>query len=144
MKLRLTQAGFESYTGQMGVVFFEDGLSADDVLLIDGTRMAAVMGCEWEDGSAANVNQIYLDNMNTPAPDVTLAAHTEPEASVEEAIAAPAYIGVTYTETQLADIADAQGIAGLRDIAESLGIKGNSIRGLIDAIIKAAGGSKAA
>ncbi|MDV5203722.1 hypothetical protein [Acinetobacter baumannii] len=35
MKLKLTGAGSENYTGQMGVVFFENGLSKYDVMLND-------------------------------------------------------------------------------------------------------------
>jgi hypothetical protein len=107
MKLRLTQLGFENYTGQMGVIFFKDGLSTADVLVVDATRMAAVMGCEWENGSPANVGQIYLDNMNTPAPLSGAAAERKDEVknSAIEPSASVAF-GVTYTEEQLAAIAD--------------------------------------
>jgi hypothetical protein len=138
MKLRLTQLGFENYTGQMGVIFFKDGLSTADVLVVDATRMAAVMGCEWENGSPANVGQIYLDNMNTPAPLSGAAVERKDEVknSAIEPSASVAF-GVTYTEEQLAAIADEKGIAGLREISDLIGIKGNSIRGLIDAILSA-------
>lgn len=140
MKLRLTAPGWQTYTGQMGVIFFENGLSVADVLPVDAVRVAGVIGAEWEDGRPANVSQIYLDNMQTEA--AVLKDNREPEAPVEpkkEEVAAPA---VTYTEEQLAEIADKQGIAGLREIAEPLGIKGNSIAGLISAILKAAGAPK--
>lgn len=145
MKLRLTAAGWESYTGQMGVIFFEDGLSVSDVLPVDAVRVAGVIGAEWEDGSPANVSQIYLDNMQTEA--AVVQDNRQPEepevkladvAQVVSDIMAP-----TYTEEQLAEIADKSGIAGLRDIAEPLGIKGNSIAGLVAAILKAAGAPKA-
>lgn len=140
MKLRLTAPGWQTYTGQMGVIFFENGLSVADVLPVDAVRVAGVIGAEWEDGRPANVSQIYLDNMQTEA--AVLKDNREPEAPVEpkkEEVAAPA---VTYTEEQLAEIADKQGIAGLREIAEPLGLKGNSIAGLISAILKAAGAPK--
>jgi hypothetical protein len=148
MKLRLTAPGWESYTGQMGVIFFEDGLSVSDVLPVDAVRVAGVIGAEWEDGSAANVSQMYLDNMHTEAKtdaeqrvvDTADAPKTaDPDAAKEKA----ELLGVTYTEEQLAEIADKQGISGLRDIAGPLGIKSNSISGLIEAIIKAAGAPKA-
>lgn len=140
MKLRLTAPGWQTYTGQMGVIFFENGLSVGDVLPVDAVRVAGVIGAEWEDGRPANVSQIYLDNMQTEA--AVLKDNREPEAPVEpkkEEVAAPA---VTYTEEQLAEIADKQGIAGLREIADPLGLKGNSIAGLISAILKAAGAPK--
>ena len=139
MKLRLTQPGFETYTAQMGVLFFENGLSTTDVLVMDATRMAAVMQCEWENGSPANVGQIYLDNMHTPAPVVTPAVFVEEAPADLSALRDIAYAGLAYTEVQLAEIADAEGISGLRMIADGLGIKGNSIRGLIDAIVNATG-----
>jgi hypothetical protein len=134
MKLRIVQEGFETYTGQMGVVFFESGLSVGDVSQMDATRMSAVMKFEWEDRSASNVAQIYLDNMHTPAPlfaeDAPAALETQKTVVVEKIAA--------YTEDQLAAIADEKGIAGLRAIAEPLEIKGNSIVGLIEAIQRAA------
>lgn len=142
MKLRLTAAGWETYTGQMGVINFENGLSVGEVLAIDAVRVAGVIGAEWEDGTPANVSQIYLDNLKTEA--AVMQDNRQPEAPVVEVkkvgeVAAPT---VAYTEEQLAEIADKQGIAGLREIADPLGLKGNSIAGLISAILKAAGAPK--
>ena len=77
-----------------------------------------------------------------PAPPLEM-----PEAPVEAKLvdAAPVIADLmapAYTEEQLAAIADKQGIAGLREIAEPLGVKGNSIAGLISSILKAAGAPK--
>lgn len=144
MKLRLTQPGFETYSAQMGVIFFENGLSTTDVSVMDATRMSAVMGCEWEDGTPSNVSQIYLDNMKTPAPlFVDADSATQDPTAVVQAHEKAAVAGLSYTEEQLAAIADKDGIAGLRVISEPLGIKGNSISGLISAILKAVGAPKA-
>ena len=144
MKLRLTAPGWQTYTGQMGVIFFENGLSVADVLPVDAVRVAGVIGAEWEDGRPANVSQIYLDNMTTEA--AVAQDNRQPEApEVELVVAAPLIADLmapTYTEDQLAAIADKQGIAGLREIADTLGIKGNSIAGLVSAILKAAGAPK--
>lgn len=135
MKLRLTQAGFEKYTGQMGVVMFENGLSVGDVLPIDAIRISAAIGADWEDGSAANVGDMYLNNMDAPAfvgrPDVERATEVTPEA-----VKTSAPSGTAYSKDDLAKIADAEGIAGLRAIADPLGVKGTSIVGLIEAILK--------
>lgn len=145
MKLRLTAPGWQTYTGQMGVIFFENGLSVADVLPVDAVRVAGVIGAEWEDGRPANVSQIYLDNMQTEA--AIAKDNREPEAPVEAKLADAAplvadLMAPTYTEDQLAEIADKSGIAGLREIAEPLGIKGNSIAGLVAAILKTAGAPK--
>lgn len=141
MKLRLTQAGFENYTGQMGVVWFENGLSTTDVKSIDGIRISAAIGAEWEDGSAANVGDMYLNNMDVPA-HVGMAERpveeqaAEPVSSVQ-ASGVPG--GAAYTEEDLAKIADEKGINGLRTIGDPLGAKGTSIVGLIAEILKKQG-----
>lgn len=140
MKLRLTQAGFESYTGQMGVVMFKDGLSETDVLPIDAIRISAALGADWEDGSPANVGDMYLNSMDVPAfvggvNDLTMPV--DPTTSNDQALGVPG--GTTHSREALAKIADEQGIAGLRAIGDQFGVKGTSIVGLIDAILKQQG-----
>lgn len=136
MKLRLTQAGFENFTGQMGVVWFENGLSTTDVSPIDGIRISAAIGADWEDGSAANVGDMYLNSMDVPAFVGMADKPSEPVA----APVAPTEVSnaphTAYTEAQLAQIADEKGIGGLREIADPLGVKATSIVGLIAAILK--------
>lgn len=150
MKLRLTQPGFENYSGQMGVLNFVEGLSTTGVRAIDAVRMAAVMNCEWEDGSSPNVAQSLLDNANTPAPMFVsgeagqhdLESQTAADLDAEEKRVAGGDIPKTsdaWTEERLAIVADKDGIKGLREIADPLGIKGNSIRDLIVAIVKKQG-----
>jgi hypothetical protein len=135
MKLRLTALHYEKYTGQMGITDFVDGLSTADVLPNVGARMAAVMNCEWEDGTAANVGQVYMDNLHMQAP---VESEQKAKAQEEEEVAkAYATKLPTYTEEQLGTIADEEGIAGLRTIAEPFGLKSNSIGGLIELIVKA-------
>lgn len=142
MKLRLTQAGFETYSGQMGVVMFENGLSVNDVLPIDAVRISAAIGADWEDGSAANVGQMYLNNMDAPAHvgtgingmSVPVAHTVSNEGVVKGTEIAPA--PDAWTAESLAAIADAKGIVGLREIAEPIGAKGTSIVGLIAEILK--------
>lgn len=146
MKLKLTQAGFETYTGQMGVVMFKDGVSESDVLPIDAIRISAAIGAEWEDGTAANVGEMYLNNMHSPAfvggNDINnLSMPVEGSENGVKPAKAPEGTEVvaseTYTEDSLAAIADKEGIAGLRTIADTLSVKGTSIVGLISSIMKA-------
>ena len=143
MKLRLTEPGFATYTGQMGVVDFVDGLSVGDVLTIDGIRISAAIRAEWEDGTASNVGEMYLNCMDVPAhvgtQDFQPVAAVDP---VEKTVVAEAAPAVQHTKESLAAVADKQGIAGLREIADSLGIKGMSINGLIDSILKSPLGVK--
>lgn len=144
MKLKLTQAGFETYTGQMGVVMFKDGLSEGDVLPIDAIRIAAAIGAEWEDGTAANVGQMYLNNMDAPAhvgggdlSNLSMPVEGKDEPQGESEQTQPNVQATHLTREELEAVADEKGIAGLREIAEPMNVKGTSIVGLMDAIIKA-------
>lgn len=134
MKLRITQQGFERYTGQMGVINFEDGLSTNDVRLVDAIRMSAVMICEWEDGTSPSIAQSILDNANTAAP-MFEKVEVATKADVTE-VATAAVSKPKFTTEELEAIADKSGIGGLRELAEKYDIKSNSIRGLIDALMK--------
>lgn len=152
-RIRLTQEGFEGYTGQMGILFFENGLSTHPVPFKDATRMSAVMICEFEDGSSCNPAQRLLDTAGQGADSTRQtedeAFSPEPalppvvEAPVEIVLAKatnpdqPAYTGVVYSREDLSEIADSKGIAGLREIAAPLGVKSNSITGLIEELVKA-------
>jgi len=145
MKLRITQAGFNTYNGQMGVINFENGLSIADVLPVDAVRMAAVMLCEWENGGSPSVAQAILDNAETSAPmfvsgaegqhDIEAAASAQAPSSEPAVLSAPAKSG--YTVEELSAVADADGIKGLRLIADPLGVKSNSIAEMITAIMQA-------
>lgn len=153
MKVKLTQAGWETYTGQMGVVFFENGLSTKDVLPREAHRIAAAMQAEWEDGSTLSPSELILEHANTPAPVMPLNVLSEPEEpkaveqpSEDEAVAELAAKGLLppefalepaperpiYTEAELAAVIDEKGIAGLREIATPLNIKGRSVNEILN------------
>ena len=138
MKLRLTQPGFQNYNGQMGVVFYEAGLSKGDVSVMDAVRISASMLCEWEDGSKPSVTQSLLDNAKTPAPIFKSGADGQHDLKAQPAKEPKPETDISksgYTVEQLSAVADAEGIKGLRKIAEPLGIKGNSIAEMITAIV---------
>lgn len=143
MKLKLTQDGFSTYTGQMGVIFFEDGLSTADVSTVDAVRMSAVMQCEWEDGTSPSIAQSLIDNSDTPAE--IIAPESERMLEVEGNAAGNAEGGnedanqkveYVFDEATLHQIADKEGIKGLRQAAEPYGVKGNSIKDLIESLLK--------
>lgn len=137
MKLRLTGAGFETFTGQMGVLEFVDGLSTGRCSPIDATRIAGIIGADWEDGTPANVSQIYLDCRDVGAPMVN-SGEAIPAPEATPVIVAPEIkptVAKIFTEDDLAAIADAKGISGLREIADPMGIKGTSIVSLISSIL---------
>lgn len=140
MKIRLTQPGFETYSGQMGVVFFEDGLTTADVKPIDAVRIAAQFLCEWEDGTTASVAQSILDHAHSTTCTIPTEINADQalasQEGTREAQAQPAAPGSrAYTQEELEAIADASGIKGLRAIGDALGVKGNAIGELIKSIL---------
>ena len=53
MKLKIIQAGFESYSGQLGNVAFKDGVSLHDVNEIESAFVRALMVTEVIEGEAS-------------------------------------------------------------------------------------------
>lgn len=128
MKLKLTAVGYENFTGLFGTVEYVDGLSVSDVMPQTAKRVACVISVEWEDGTKVGVADALIANQNMPAPNETATViPVEPEKPVVNTVA--------WTEEELGAVADEKGIAGLREIAEPHGIKGNSIAGLIKGIL---------
>lgn len=129
MKLKLTAVGYENFTGLFGTVEYADGVSVEDVMPSTAKRVACVISVEWEDGTKVGVADALIANQNMPAPNETATViPVEPE-KVEVTTTA-------WTEEELGVVADEKGIAGLREIAEPAGIKGNSIAGLIKGIVE--------
>lgn len=181
MKLKLTGSGFEKYTGQLGILYFKDGLSTTDVLPTDALRIAGSIGAIWEDGQPANVGDVYAQSRHLQAnnDDVTLRADPMAVAIMGEAadkaversnkiaqaqfeaegISMPAFKKATpqpkddakepekpkqedssaelkaFTRVELEEIADKEGLAGLRKIADERGVKGKSINAIIDQLL---------
>lgn len=128
MKLILLAPGYENFTGVFGMVEFENGTSVDEVAPVIAKRISGIVTCVWEDGSQLSVAEALLANANMPAPTESATAPVEER---EEVAPVP-----VWTEEELGAIADAKGIAGIREIAEPENIRGNSISGLIKAIVK--------
>ncbi len=143
MKLRLTGKGFTNFTGQMGVNNFTDGLSDNEVHPAEALRIANVMGAEWEDGSSANTAQLYQESLHIEVDTSRHSIDVVPATQTENEAEATVVLPVAFTRNELELIADTDGIAGLREIGNKLGIKSNSIVGMIDAIMEKTGNSGA-
>lgn len=131
MKIKLTGAGYEGYTGHFGVVEFVDGVSVEDVSDIEAQRLASIVPIETLEGRNPSPAQVILDTYSQPLEHATL--QTSQESGVSDAPA------VGYTAEELAAIADKGGIKALRAIGEPLGLRGNSITDLMGKILAAAG-----
>lgn len=155
MKLRITQKGFENYTGQMGMILFKDGISVYDVKERDALRLSALFNVTWETGEYVKVTKVEVE----PSAPVGRETYIAPTSGEKEEVrgndgsvtfvdsdisdsAASVKVIKRYTVEELEAIADESGIGGLRKIAGPLGIRGTSINGLIEQIMSVAGVEK--
>lgn len=129
MKIKLVQPGYETLTGYFGVIEFVDGRSVNDVTKREAEYLASLVNIETEEGVNPSVAQQILDTYGDTMPVETPVAPTAPQAVP---------LAKTYTADELAAVADAGGIKGVRAIADTLGLKGQSIAELIGRILAVA------
>jgi hypothetical protein len=145
VKLKITQKGFEGFTGYMGTTEFAGGISVSDVSKMDAERIGAALGVEWvESGKNPSVSQAIVDNhadkavIVDPMPRATEVEQPEQPASAETGDKVVVESEKTiHTRESLETIADQQGIAGLREIGDGFGVKARSVKELIDEIMNA-------
>jgi hypothetical protein len=147
-KVKITAAGWSSFTGDFCNMQFKDGVSIDALprLIID--RVAAIIQCELIDDAGAEVGQAGATARLVGLTDVTvpilepLRVMTEAEAEAERqqgiaaALSAPSNVAL-YTQDQLEIIAGKEGIGGLRAISDKWRVKGRSINQVIFEILRA-------
>lgn len=143
MKIRIEQPGFAGYTGQIGPVTFVDGVA--DVSVMEARRLGAAMrivDAETDEpvGPAADMARnrtiaapLVVDQPVQPEPK---RAPGERVAGDDEGASEPK-LPKLYTYAELAEIADSKGIAGLRELAQTLNVRGRGIAELIAEIAKA-------
>jgi hypothetical protein len=139
--LKITEPGWATYNGHLAGVEFKDGVSVEPISPSLSARIAGTMRCEMTDsGLNPSHTQQLVDALNASAP-VADALERRAE-DVVEALASDSPVEeprVKHTKESLAAIADASGIKGLREIAEPLGLKAQSISELIEKIVQAQG-----
>ncbi len=138
-QLRITERGWETYTGLLGRIMFENGLSVGPVTDMDMERVGAVVsvvdaGTNRQVGAAQSVNDTY----NSPAPVVEpmkVSEGTGGEGASEEQVAPNAKRVKIWTEQELYEVADKGGINAVREIAEPMKVKAVAIRDLVKRIV---------
>lgn len=136
-KIRITEPGWDGFTGNYGGVEFVNGESVDLVSPFNATRLAGLIRIEDSDGKNPSMSQLIAETMTLPASeDMTSKIST----GVSNGEATPAKITGGYTRKQLGEIVDKGGIKALREIAGPLGARGTKVADLIEKIIQAQGG----
>lgn len=150
MKIRITDPGFAGFNGHLGTAFFVDGV-CDDVSPQEAERMASILSFEEVDtGLNPSVTQRMVDLVNKNADEMginsnaVLVKSMQPlptpapvEVRPEQIAQLPTLTGLTYdyTKEQLAELADKEGIAGIRAFASVYGINGRSLNGIIKELL---------
>lgn len=137
-KIRITQAGWETYTGHLQGIMFTDGLSDDLVSPTIAMRIGSVLGAVGVDEQEAvglAANMVKNDRVRATVEVPVEAAPDAPAVYTPDA-AVPSQ---KLTREELEGVADRDGIAGLRAIAEGYNVKGRGILELITEILKAQG-----
>lgn len=145
MKIKFANPDLASFTGMYGMLEFKDGVSVNDVSEHDVRLFGAITTIEVI-GDGFTPEKSYDEIKNISAGSVTLPTLAELQAQAAQLVTAvmsppegatvstPA---VVYTKEQLEAIADKDGIAGLRNIGDTLDVRGTSITKLIQAILDA-------
>lgn len=133
MKVKIAEPALANYTGILYRIQFLNGESLRELTPAEVNMIGAAMRVTDLEGNqvGAAVNHGRRNSMTvSKATEVNAKQESEAlSATSGTSQAAPA--AKTYTAEELAAIADEHGIAGLREIAEPLGIKGRSINELI-------------
>lgn len=130
--VKINEPGFDSFNGDIGGIEFENGVSIRDLSPLEVNRLSAAMRVETLEGEQLGVAAAIAANRDTP---LSNEAERTVTAESENANFMQAPEG-SYTRESLGEIADKKGIAGLREIAEPMGVKGVSIAALIDGILE--------
>jgi hypothetical protein len=140
-----------TFTGTFGRYAFTEGVS-ELMPRSEAERLAAITTVEFVDAmnmwerkraergelvGTRKAEQTRNKAAEQRAAKAAVALPTEPKSELDDA---PHTLGKrVYTRSELEDVADSKGIAGLRSIGNPMNARSNTIRGTIDAIMKAQG-----
>lgn len=127
--VRIDKAGWETFSGQLGLVPFKDGVSTRPLTDIEMRQIGAsirIVRLESNEQVGPAVAMVDARSVSaevkTPLPTV---AETEPEVALE------------YDRDTLEKLADEGGIKAVREIAAKFGVKGVGIDKMIEDILEA-------
>lgn len=145
-RIKITQAGWAGFTGEIGITQFKDGISVDHV----GRREIVVIGASLslievdDDGDegenpALQHRMLSDGSMSMPAEILKpLARATDEAPAAPRAAKAIDPTAITFhTKDELEKLAETKGLNGLRAIMDPLNVKAVSINKAIQVILKA-------
>ena len=137
-RLKITEKGWETYSDYFAGIKFTDGLSDEPVAPSVASQIGAYIRIEAVDAAEqVGEGRKYEKAKKTKAPVVV--SLEDQNITGTENSNAPKGQSTLHTRAALEELADKEGIQGLRTIAESLGVKGRGIVELIQEILRAQG-----
>ena len=133
-RLRIVDKSLENYTGLLGTVEFEHGVSVDLVPWIEAGRLGAIVHIEDADQEDYQVSEsaeiersqdLAADDIRVTDFDRSHQLDGETKLALDH-----------YTREQLEAIADKEGLAGVRELARQRGGTGRSILECIESVLK--------
>lgn len=148
MQIRLTDPGFAGYNGYFGNIKFEDGVS-EQISSVEAERLGCIVACETLEGENPSATQRMVDVRNKDLEEFAGTAHEVSNLSAQAAEQFGDQVGdqvqfvnssaakpsFDFTREDLEALADAEGIAGLRNIGSQHGVKGRSIAEIIEELL---------
>lgn len=134
---KITQPGWENYTGELGGAQFVNGVSVDELDSRQINRIGANLRIETMDGEQLTPHTHVFQEQAVEQSAVhedSVVESDGPEVVVIGAQGVVTAEGV-YTREQLEALADKGGIAEIRKVSDLLGVKGKSISSLINGIL---------
>lgn len=142
--IRILTKGWETFTGDIGQIHFENGVSKEAIAEVYVNRVAAqlhVVDAETGEQVGPVARMQGCKTLVAPVEVKTKVATEAQIAQMQNSDQTAPEMNddgfILYSEAQLGEIVDKQGIDGLREIAIPLGVKGRSINDLIAAILRA-------
>ena len=143
----IKESAFCDYTGVMYGSYFKDGKTVEPMLHRDAVRLAAIMDVETIDGNDLNPLETEIRVRKVMNADDAKAHEAGIEADIQTTLKKPVVPTSAatpdvpvYSRDELEAIADSEGIRGLRELANGLGVKGRSIEEIIGEILDLQGG----
>lgn len=133
-RIRITEPGWVNYNGPAGGVMFHNNVSVEPVDAQTSARLGSILRIQMLDTDTQAGVAAELGRMKDTRAEVVAEL---PVGSSVQPVATPKVVTQRYSREELEKVADKNGIAGLRAIAEPLNVKGRGIAELITEILAA-------
>lgn len=136
MRVKIVEPGWGNFTGQMGEVDFVDGVSVEPLSKMQMGRIGASIRIDGlDDGLQQSASAEIVRNIGMNADQAMALEKNADDLGHKSSDREAPTVG--YSRKSLGEIADKEGIEGLRAIGDIYGVKSRKIADLITLILQA-------